>query len=91
MEFHSRLIRLLGYKYERRDFHELLERARLPPMRFHDLRHTTATIQLASGTDIKQVQDLLGHSQVTLTLGTCAHVQPSRRREPADRLAALLG
>jgi integrase len=73
-----------------RDFHALLERAGLPRMRFHDLRHTTATLQLAAGADIKQVQEMLGHSQVTLTLSTYAHVQPSRRREAADKLAALL-
>ncbi len=82
--------RPLGYRNVIRNFHALLDRTALPRIRFHDLRHTTATLQLASGADIKQVQELLGHSQVTLTLGTYTHVQPSRRREAADRLAALL-
>lgn len=82
--------RPLGYRNVIRDFHALLDRSGLPRIRFHDLRHTTATLQLASGADIKQVQDLLGHSQVTLTLGTYTHVQLSRRRDAANRLAALL-
>lgn len=51
-----------------------LERAGLPQIRVHDLRHTTATVLLEAGAHPKLVQDLLGHSTVALTLNTYSHV-----------------
>ena len=70
----------------RREFQALLERAELPPMRIHDLRHTTATLLLAQGVHPRIVMDTLGHSQVSLTLDTYSHVLPGLQAEAAARL-----
>ena len=61
----------------RRSFKLLLEKARLPmDLRFHDLRHTCATILLSKGKHPKYVQALLGHATVAITLDTYSHVLP---------------
>ncbi len=60
----------------RRSFYPLLERAGLPRMRFHVLRHTAATLLLAQGVHPKVVQEMLGHSTISLTLDTYSHVIP---------------
>jgi integrase len=52
----------------------LLKRAELPTVRFHDLRHTCATILLMAGKHPKYVQELLGHASISITLGTYSHV-----------------
>lgn len=57
-------------------FRPLLERAGLPRIRFHDLRHTFATILLSKGTHPKIVQEMLGHANITLTMDTYSHVLP---------------
>jgi integrase len=74
----------------RRSFLPLLARAELPTVRFHDLRHTAATLLLAQGVHPKIVQERLGHSQISLTLDTYSHVLPSMGREAASKLDALL-
>lgn len=51
-------------------FNPLLEKARLPPIRFHKLRHTCATALPSEGVNPKFVQELLGHTDIDLTLGT---------------------
>ncbi len=61
----------------RRNFKPLLRRARLPDIRFHDLRHTTATLLLSRNVHPKIVQEMLGHSSITLTLDTYSHYVPS--------------
>ncbi|MGH3573210.1 MAG: tyrosine-type recombinase/integrase, partial [Pseudonocardiaceae bacterium] len=53
-------------------FRELITQAGLPPVRLHDLRHGAATLTLATGADLKVVQDLLGHSSITITADTYA-------------------
>ena len=60
----------------RRSFKPLLEKAGLPGIRFHDLRHTCATILLSKGKHPKYVQALLGHATVAITLDTYSHVLP---------------
>lgn len=57
-----------------RHFKPLLKRAELPPVRFHDLRHTCATILLMAGKHPKYVQELLGHASINITLDTYFHV-----------------
>ena len=68
----------------------LLKRAGLPMIRFHDLRHTAATLLLAQGVHPKIVQERLGHSQISLTLDTYSHILPGMGREAASKLDALL-
>ena len=53
---------------------KLLETAGLPPIRFHDLRHTFATHALTSGVDTKTLSDILGHTNASFTLDTYTHV-----------------
>jgi integrase len=60
-----------------RAFKALLKRAELPEKtRFHDLRHTCATLLLKQGVNSKLVQDLLGHADASLTLNIYSHVLP---------------
>jgi len=60
----------------KRSFASLLHRARLPLVRFHDLRHTCATLLLTRNVHPKYVQELLGHSNIAITLDTYSHVIP---------------
>ena len=53
-----------------------LERAGLPRIRFHDLRHTCATLLLGKGVHPKLVQELLGHATIAIALDTYSHVLP---------------
>jgi integrase len=58
----------------------------LPKIRFHDLRHTAATLMLSEGVHPKVVQERLGHSSISITLDTYSHVIPSMQEEVADKL-----
>jgi len=73
----------------RRSFFPLLEKAKVPRIRFHDLRHTAATLLLSQGVHPKVVQERLGHSQISLTLDTYSHVLPSMQKEATAKLDAL--
>ena len=73
----------------KRSFNPLLERAGLPRMRFHDLRHTAATLLLAQGVHPKIVQEMLGHASISLTLDTYSHVTPSLQAEAAEKMQAI--
>jgi integrase len=73
-----------------RPFRKLLQRAGLPLMRFRDLRHSAATLLLSMGTHPKVVQELLGHSQINLTLDTYSHVLPGLQGDAVGKLDALL-
>jgi integrase len=59
-------------------------------VRFHDLRHTAATLMLQQGIHPKVVKERLGHSAISLTLDTCSHVLPSMQAEAAKVLDELL-
>jgi len=67
-------------------FQALLKQAELPRIRFHDLRHSAATILLSMGVPAKVIQELLGHSQISVTLNTYSHVLPSMQREAMQRM-----
>jgi integrase len=71
-------------------FQELLSRAGIARRRFHDLRHSCATLLLAQGVPARVVMDVLGHSQISLTLNTYTHVLPELKRDAADRMNELL-
>ena len=58
-------------------------------MRFHDLRHSAATLLLTMGVHVKVVQELLGHSTVTMTLNVYSHVLPSLQQDAMDKLSNL--
>lgn len=73
----------------RRSFKPILKNAELPDIRFHDLRHTSATLLLAAGVPAKVVQERLGHAQISLTLDTYSHVLPSMQQEAAGKLDRL--
>ncbi len=68
----------------------LLVRADIPKIRFHDLRHTFATITLQNGVDIKTVSGMLGHFSDGFTLDTYAHVTTSAQKEAADTMGNVL-
>jgi integrase len=70
-------------------FYRVLEDAGLPRMRFHDLRHSAATILLSMGVNIKVVQEILGHSQVSLTLRKYGHVLPTMQQEAMNKMDEL--
>jgi integrase len=70
----------------RRSFRPLLMRAGLPPIRFHDLRHSAATLLLHQGVHMKVVQERLGHATIAVTMDTYSHVMPSMQKDASDRL-----
>ncbi len=72
-------------------FSALLKKAGLPHIRFHDLRHSAATILGAMGVSAKVIQELLGHSSITITLNVYSHVLPSMQQEAMDKLDRLFG
>jgi integrase len=72
------------------EFKHVLARAGLPTtFRLHDLRHSMATYALAAGVPARAVQDLLGHAQITLTLGTYSHVLHEVMEDARKRLDAF--
>ena len=58
--------------------------------RFHDLRHTCATLMLQAGVHLKVVQEMLGHSTIAITMDLYSHVSPNIQEEAAQRLDAIL-
>ena len=73
-----------------RSFRPLLEAAGLPLIRFHDLRNTAATLLLGKGVHPKVVSELLGHSQVGVTLDLYSHVTPAMHRQAVLTFDELL-
>ncbi len=71
-------------------FKRIVAKAGLRPQRFHDLRHACASLLLAQGVAARVVQEILGHSHVSTTLGIYSHVIPALRRDAADRMNSLL-
>lgn len=69
-----------------RAFRNALRKLGFPPVHFHDLRHTHATLLFKLGTHPRVVQERLGHSEVGMTLGTYSHVLPDMQEEAARRL-----
>ena len=70
--------------------HRVLKRAGLPKVRFHDLRHTFATLALQNGVDIKTVSGILGHFSAGFTLDTYAHVTTAAQKEAAKTMGKVL-
>jgi len=76
---------LTQHKYRR-----LVRTAGLPFIRFHDLRHTTATLLLARGVNVKVVSEMLGRSNIAITLGIYGHVLPHMQQQAAAVMDAVL-
>ena len=71
-------------------FHEALAQAGLRRVRFHDLRHSCATLLLVQGVSPRVVMEVLGHSEIALTMNAYSHVVPELQREAAQRMQAIL-
>ena len=74
----------------RYSFEPLMAIAELPRIRFHDIRHTAASMWLAAGIHPKVVQERLVHASIGITLDTYSHVLPAIHREAADRIGTLI-
>ena len=72
------------------EFKQLLSRADLPDIRFHDLRHSAATLLLSAGVHAKVVQEMLGHTQIGMTMDIYSHVLPSMQQDAVSRLNDLV-
>lgn len=70
--------------------HRVLKRAGLPRIRFHDLRHTFATMALQNGVDVKTVSSMLGHYSAGFTLDTYAHVTTDAQLKAAQTMGNIL-
>ncbi|HEY8600582.1 MAG TPA: site-specific integrase, partial [Thermomicrobiales bacterium] len=73
-----------------RRFQALVTKAGLPHQRFHDLRHCCASLLLAQGVPPRVVMEILGHSDIRLTMNTYAHVMPVLQQEAADLMEGFL-
>jgi integrase len=72
-------------------FKKLLQKAGLPDVRFHDLRHSAATVLLAAKIDLKAVSELLGHSSVAITADIYQTVLPEQQQEIVKKMDDLFG
>lgn len=71
-------------------FTRLCKSADVPVIRFHDLRHSAATIMLSAGVPARVAQELLGHANVTVTLQTYSHVLPGMSQDAGRKLSAAV-
>ncbi|USK71247.1 site-specific integrase [Peribacillus asahii] len=74
----------------RRSFKAIIKKAKLPKIRFHDMRHTHATLLLLQGVNPKIVSERLGHADVRITLDTYSHLLPSMQKETARNFGRML-
>ncbi len=73
-----------------RHFKKMLERAGLPDIRFHDLRHSCATLLIAQGVHPRVVMEILRHTQISTTMNIYRHAIPEVNREAANALGELI-
>lgn len=73
------------------EYERVVRAAGVPRIRFHDLRHTSATLLLASGVHPRVVQERLGHSDIAMTLGRYSHVLEDVQQSAADALGRAFG
>jgi integrase len=74
----------------RRQFWKLLDKAGLPRMRFHDLRHSCASLLLVQGVPARVVMETLGHANISITMDTYTHVLPELQRQAAEAMDRAL-
>src|SRR3989440_6423880 len=80
----------LGPNHVVEEFNLLLKQAELPDIRFHDLRHSAATLLLSLGIHPKVVQELLGHTQISITKDVYSHVLPGMQQDAMGELNEAL-
>lgn len=73
-----------------KQFRQLLKKAGLPKIRFHDLRHTAASLMLNNGVDVLVASQRLGHAKPSITLDVYGHLMPSMQNRAADVLEKLI-
>ena len=88
--FTTRQGRPLAPRYVARSFKRILHAAGLPDTRVYDLRHTCATLLLVQGVHPRVVMEILGHSQISLTMNTYSHVVPQLQDQAAGLMDDLL-
>ncbi len=76
--------------YVSKHFRLILKSNDFPPIRFHDLRHSCASILLSRGFTLKDVQEWLGHANISVTADIYGHLDFSRKKTIADTMADLL-
>ena len=79
------------HNYVSEQFPKLLEKNGLRPIRFHDLRHSCASLMVMNGVPMKQVQEWLGHSTFSTTADIYAHLDYKSKEGSAGVIANLLG
>ena len=84
-------MRLRDFAHRPHHFQQQLELHGFPKMRFHDLRHQTASILLGEGMDLFAVKEILGHSQIALTANLYGHLTKKLSEDAAARMGAALG
>lgn len=77
-------------EYVTHKFSKLLEKYNLPHIRFHDLRHTCASLLLSDGLTLKDVQAWLGHSSITMTADVYGHLDFDRKKDIANEMQSVL-
>ena len=80
----------LSPRNDYRDFQRLIGAAGLRRVRLHYLRHTAASLMLAQGVNPRVVMEILGHSQISVTMNTYSHVTPTSSREAVALVEVLL-
>lgn len=73
-----------------RKLHRMQKRAGVPQIRFHDLRHSFATLSLEQGMDIKTISHMLGHTDAGFTMNTYMHVTNNMQQTVADAMGNLI-
>ena len=73
-----------------RKFHKLLEKYEFPIIRFHDLRHSCASLLIANGFSLKDIQEWLGHSDIQTTANIYAHLDVERKNKIANSMSNTL-
>jgi len=74
----------------RKEFYNLTEKIGLPKLRFHDLRHTHATILIQQNVNVKLISERLGHAEIGTTLDTYSHVLPNMQKTVSDELDKII-
>ena len=81
---------LMRPNYITTEFHKLLKKTDLKMIRFHDLRHSCATLLLSQGIGMKDIQEWLGHEDITTTSNTYSHYEYKQKIKAADAISNVL-